>query len=358
MTSPVTDEPNAEDRPPAPNSGGVRLRWVLWLLGLLAAMPVVVTLIGAATSPPHAAGVPVGHLIYLDADQPSEKTTILRGLYITQPGGTPRLLVHENEPQDSDAGIREWITEPAASPDGTQVAYIQQNITLLEETHTQVTQLWVMPLKLPDAKPRLLLDLTKLHLKQIVGLAWSLDGRSVLFLQDNRQYSVPVQGKPTTLFSGSPLMSFNPLIINPDLSATTSLALRPGGVFAYQTSTTNGEQVIAGTYHAFGQYGTSVWALGPNRQIAFVEKTKPYQICVQDLEPSAQERFYKAKWGWSLFGRRHITSLHWSPDGKYLGFTVSKPPVPEDELFYLDLADGKTYQLPVRTGRAAWDWTR
>ena len=66
----------------------------------------------------------------------------------------------------------------------------------------------------------------------------------------------------------------------------------------------------------------------------------------------------KSKWGWSVFGRRHITSLHWSPDGKYIGFTVSKPPVPEDELFYLDLADGKTYQLPVRTGRAAWDWTR
>ena len=39
-------------------------------------------------------------------------------------------------------------------------------------------------------------------------------------------------------------------------------------------------------------------------------------------------------------------------------YTVSKPPIPEDELFYVDLADGKTFQLPVRTGRAAWDWAR
>ena len=234
------------------------MRWALWLLGLLAAVPVIVTLIGAATSPPHAPGVPVGHLVYLDADQPSEKTTILRGLYITQPGGPPRLLVHEDEPQDTDAGIREWITEPAVSPDGTQVAYIQQNITLLEETHTQVTQLWVMPLNVTNAKPRLLLDMTKMHLKQVVGLTWALDGRSVLFLQDNRQYSVPIQGKSALLPSDIPLgllyrppTSFYSLKMMTDISATTNLALRPNGVFAYGTNTPYGEQVIAGMDHSF-----------------------------------------------------------------------------------------------------------
>ena len=142
MISPATDGPGGSS---ASDSGDIqatrRLRWLLWLLGLLVAAPIIVTLIGAATSPPHARGVPAGHLVYLDADQPSEKTTILRGLYLSQPDGSPRLLIHENEPQDSDAGIREWITEPAASPDGTQVAYLKQNITLQEETHSQDTQL-------------------------------------------------------------------------------------------------------------------------------------------------------------------------------------------------------------------------
>ena len=167
--------------------------------------------------------------MYLDADQPSEKTTILRGLYITQPGGPPRLLVHENEPQDTDAGIREWITEPAASPDGTQVAYIQQNITLLEETHTQDTQLWVMPLNAPNAKPRQLLDMTKLHLKQVVGLTWTPDGRSVVFLQDQTLYRVPVHGQSRAV-TQQPLPRLVPPLKNAaDISATSEPGFAAAG---------------------------------------------------------------------------------------------------------------------------------
>ena len=59
-------------------------------------------------------------MVYLEADAPSEKTTTLRGLYVTAPGRGTRLLVHEDEPQDTDGGVREWITQPALSPDGTQ----------------------------------------------------------------------------------------------------------------------------------------------------------------------------------------------------------------------------------------------
>ena len=56
-----------------------------------------------------------------------------------------------------------------------------------------------------------------------------------------------------------------------------------------------------------------------------------------------------------MFGKRHITALKWSPDGKYLAYSVSKPPF-EDEVFYIDLATGKCYQLPVRTGQSGWEW--
>ena len=360
MTSPVTDEPDEELRPPAPNSppaannGGVRLRWALWLLGLLAALPVIVTMIGAVTSPPHAPGVPVGHLVYLDADQPSEKTTILRGLYITQPGGPPRLLVHEDEPQDTDSGIRQWITEPAVSPDGSQVAYIQQNITLLEETHTQVTQLWVMPLLLPDAKPRLLLDLTKLHLKQVIGLSWTPDGRSVVFLHDRTVYRVPtLRPAPPTQ---QPLSDCPALKSFPDISATSYPSFTANGGVTYRAETAAGPVIVADgrTYPASGL----AFAFDGRQYALATSGQGGGSVCRSPLPLWNEATARKVRWGWSIFGRRHITSLHWSPDGKYIGFTVSKPPVPEDELFYLDLASGKTYQLPVRTGRAAWDWTR
>ena len=351
MTSPATDGP--EGPAPAPGVRTTRrLRWTLWLLGLLAAVPIIVTLIGAATSPPHAPGVPVGRLVYLDADQPSEKTTILRGLYITQSGGPTRLLIHENEPQDTDAGIREWITEPAVSPDGTQAAYIKQNIVLTEETHTQDTQLWVMPLNSSGASPRQLLDLTKLGLKQIVGLTWTPDGRSVAFLQDQRLFEIPANGvaSPTQL----PLGDAPPLRIAPDVSATRAPAFSAAGGVNYWAQTAVGPVIVAGgkpypARNLVAAYNGHEYALAMAGENLICHSPVPRW-------DSATTR--KVHWGWSLFGGRKITSLHWSPDGKDIAYTVSKPPVPEDEIFYLDLADGKTYQLPVRTGRAAWDWTR
>ena len=361
MTSPATDSET-----PRRGGGGAgrRLRVVLWLLGLLVAAPVIVTLFGAATSPPHVAGVPVGRLVYLDADQPSEKTTILRGLYVTPPGGgPPRLLVHEDEPQDSDSGVREWITEPAVSPDGTQVAYIKQDITLLEETHSQDNQIWVVSLNTANAKPRQLLDLTKLGFKQIVGLAWTADGKSVVFSQDAALYRVPAAAslgaaKPAPWVTLAP---FAPLKTRPDISATQGVTLRPPATLAYTAQTVRGPEVIVtmatARSRSQGEYHTSAWALGDG-QIAYVDPTHPAQIVVQDLPPLNGVRSFRAHWGWSLFGRRAITSLRWSPDGQYLAYTVGKPPIPEDELFYLNLADGKASQLPVRTGRAAWDWTR
>ena len=358
MTSPATDS----NAPRIGGGGGVtrRLRWGLWALGLVVAGPTLVTLIGAATSPPHVRGVPTGHLVYLDADQPSEKTTTLRGLYLSQPDGAPRLLVHENEPQDSDAGIREWITEPAASPDGTQVAYLKQDITLLEETHNQDTQLWVMSLQGSGAKPRELLDLTKLGLKQIVGLTWTADGRSIVFSQDDALYALsPAGGQPRRIAT---LKTFAPLKTGADSSATQNVSLKPPMTLAYSAHTRNGDETNVATVGVgsryFGNYHADVWAVNGKSQIAMKDATHPARINVQDLPPMNGSQSFQAKWGWSLFGRRHITSLRWSPDGRYIGYTVSKPPVPEDELFYLDTTDGKTYQLPVRTGRAAWDWTR
>lgn len=352
MTSPATDPV-----PPSAPGGGARttrrLKWLLWVLGLIAVTPIIITLIGAATSPPHVKGFPVGRLVYLDADQPSERTTILRGLYVTQPGGPARLLIHETEPQDTDSGVREWITQPAASPDGTQVAYIQQNIVIEEETHSEDTQLWVMPLNTLGAQPRQLLDLSKLGLKQIIGLAWTPDGRSIVFLNDQTLYRVPTIGPASPQQRRLP--DVPTLKMTADLSATSDPAFTPTGGVNYRAVTPNGPVIVSDGR----AYPASHLVFAYNGHEYAMATTEGAQSISHSSVPSWNSATaQKVRWGWSAFGGRHITSLRWSPDGRYIAFAVSKPPIPEGELFYLDVATGKTYQMPVRTGEAAWDWAR
>jgi hypothetical protein len=336
-------------------------RWVwLWIaLGLLAGVPLVLTGIGAITSPPHVAGVPNGHFVYLEAEAPSEKTTTLRGLYVTAPGENSRLLVHENEPQDIDGGVREWVTQPALSPDGTQLAFEKQLITLLDEKQSIQNQIWVMPLA-ADSKiaPRMVIDLTQKKLKQIVGLAWDSDA-SVLFLEDGTQYSV------STDAPGEPLQS--PLDLHglaltpaPDVSATRSPALTEAGSFAFSVQTPNGPQVLVQNQGAMiPGPASALFALSPTGdRIAFVPPDTHGLIRFYDIAKNQYGPDLPVRWGWSVFGKRHITSLRWSPDGTQIAFTVSKPPIPEDEIFLVDIASGKTVQLPYRTGRAAWDWAK
>jgi len=333
-----------------------RLRpWAIALL-LVAAVPVLLTLIGAITSPPHVKGIPLGHFVYLEADSPSEKTTTLRGLYLTEPGGASRLLTHEYEPQDTDSGVREWITQPALSPDGTRLAFEKQLITLQEEKQSIDNQIWVMDLAPGTAKlPRMVIDLMAQHLKQVVGLAWDSDS-SIMFLEDQISYSVATDGADpplrTTLDLGAAMLA-----VSPDISATRSPSLSAGGMFAFSAETASGPSVVLQKPDgAVPGPPSRIFALDPTGdKIAFVPPGGSSVIRVFNVAGGDFSPDIPVHWGWSAFGKRQITSLRWSPDGAFLAFTVSKPPVPDDEIFIVG-KDGKTRQLPYRTGRSAWDW--
>lgn len=350
MPSPETDDPAALIGAPSPTPRRRRPRpWVV--LGLVIAVPLLVTLAGSLTSPPHVAGPPVGHLIYLDADQPSEHTTNLRGLRVMGPDGSSRQLLHETEAQDTDTGKREWITQPQASPDGAFLAYERQDITILEERREIVNELWVVSLKDANPKPKMLLDLTKAGLKQFVGLAWSHDNRSVTLLNYGAAYDVDVLDDPGRP-SQHPLTDCPPFKNSPALSPTRAPFVTPNGGLAYTVMTPRGPVLVteAGQIPA-----PALPAFRPDgKRVAWLAE-KGSDIAIADARSLRVDQNLKASWGWSAFGGRRITSLKWSPDGRYVAYTVSKPPL-EDELFYVDVVTKKCYQLPVRTGQGGWDW--
>jgi len=340
-----------------------RLLWLWTLLALLVCVPIALTLIGAVTSPPHLKGIPSGHLVYLEAEAPSEHTTTLRGLYVTEPGTGTRLLVHETEPQDIDGGIREWITQPALSPDGSRVAFEKQFISLQEEKQSIENQIWVMPLAASSSqKPHMILSLTRQKLKQIVGIAWDSDS-SLLLLEDTDAYSVSTDASDPPDKIEAPLkapldLQGLTLALTPDVSATCSPGVSETGGFSYNAHTPNGSQVLI-----HGQNGVTrgpsaaLFALSPDGgTLALVPPGSNGVIRLYTLASNQYRPDLKARWGWSVFGKRQITSLRWSPDGSQIAYTVSKPPIPDDELFIINAATGKVFQLPYRAGRAAWDW--
>ena len=333
----------------------------VWLYALLAALavPIGLTLAGALTSPPHVKSIPNGRLVYLEADAPSEKTTTLRGLFSVGTDGKTQLLLHETEPQDTDGGVREWITQPTLSPDGSQIAFEEQFITLQEDKQSIKNQIWVMPTA-PGTRnpPHLVIDLTAQKLKQIVGLAWDSDS-SLLFLEDGDSYSVPTETDDPPL--KTPLYLYG-ISLAPDLtiSATRFPALTEAGTFAYGVLTTTGPQVRTQVKEVtIPGPAAALFALSPDgSQLAFVPPATATVIRVYDVSTRTTGPDIPVHWGWSVFGRREITSLRWSPDGSQIAYTVSKPPVPEDELFAVTLATGKIVQFPYRTGRSGWDWGR
>lgn len=356
MPSPETDTDDPAALIAARPAPRPRRRGLWAVLALALAVPVLVTLAGSLSSPPHVKGPPVGHLIYLDADQPSEHTTNLRGLRILGADGAGRQLLHETEAQDLDTGKREWITQPQASPDGRWLAYERQDITILEERREIINQLWVVSLKDPDPKPRMLLDLTKAGLKQFVGLAWSDDSEAVVFLNDGTQCRVSVANGQVTR---SPLPRCPPLKPLRGISATRFPSISSSRKLVYIAITTN-EAAPSTIVRPPDPSGTAVgiatnaYALAPDGfHIAFGNFNWLMQADTNIHDDALG--ITQARWGWSAFGGRRITSLKWSPDGRYIAYTVSKPPL-EDELFYLDTATKKCYQLPVRTGQGGWDW--
>lgn len=340
---------------PRPLKGSRRV-W-LSLVSAAVAVPLVLTLIGAITSPPHVKGVPNGQLVYMEADAPSEKTTTLRGLFSADTSGATRLLLHETEPQDIDAGARDWITQPALSPDGSQVAFEKQLITIGEDKQTVDNQIWVMPTA-PGTRnpPHLVMDLTAQKLKQIVGLAWDSDS-SLLLLEDGVSYSVPTDTDDLPLKTPLDLRGLK-LASDPNVSATRAPALADAGTFAYGVQTPGGPQVLTQAKEQATPGPTaSIFALSPDgTKIAFVPAGTARVIRLYDIASHTSVQDIPIHWGWSVFGHRQITSLHWSPDGSQIAYTVAKPPVPDDELFAVSPATGRIVQLPYRAGRAAWDW--
>ncbi len=347
---------------PARRPAGPRRRWAWRTLALLVLVPLGLTVLGVLTAPPRAVHVPQGRIVFLEADQPSEHTSLLRGLRITTAqGGGSRELLHEAEPQDVDAGSRDWLTQPTVSPNGHWLAYEKQLITLQEEKTGIVNQLWALPLDIPQAAPHLLADLTALHLKQPIGLAWTPDSKSVVFLEDSVEYTVSIQDAPR--LTTNPLPGLPPLRPAPSLSATRRPAFAGPRALALEAQTAQGSLILVSSGDSrrrllYPQPAPPLWAIMPGGSLAVAASSPGHTI---RLEPAAGSQTpsadIAARWGWSVFGGRRITSLKWSPDGRYLGYTVSKPPF-EDELFYADTQTGRCYQLPIRTGRAAWDWTR
>lgn len=319
------------------------VRWPWVVAALLVTASLLLTLAGALTSPPHVRGIPDGRLIFLEADEPSDHTTLLRGLRIMGPEGSSRQLLHEQEPQDVDAGSREWISQPTASPDGRWLAFEKQIITLQEEQQSIDNQLWVMPLTSSGPQPRMLLDLTPQKLKQFIGLTWTPDSRAVVFLNDATVCTVALsdgklQKQPLTLKAGTPATSSS------TISTTRDPFLLPTGRVVAGYSQDGHQQFLNAFNPSRGQTATLIAAAGRSAKIQILGTAQPPRVLT-------------GRWGWSVFGGRRITALKWSPDGKYLAYSVSKPPF-EDELFYIDLATGKCFQLPVRTGRDGWDWAR
>lgn len=342
---------------PGPRPLKTNRRVWLSVVSAAVAVPIALTLFGAATSPPHITGVPNGQLVYMEADAPSEKTTTLRGLFIAGTGGATRLLLHETEPQDIDAGARDWITQPTLSPDGTQVAFEKQLITIGEDKQSVDNQIWVMPTA-PGTRnpPHLVIDLTSQKLKQVVGLAWDSDS-SLLFLEDGTAYSVPTDTDDPPLRTPLDLHGLA-LASDPNVSATRTPALADAGTFAYGVQTPSGPQVLTQSKEQTTPGPAApLFALSPDgTKIAFVPGGTSRVIRLYDTASHSTGPDIPVHWGWSVFGHREITSLRWSPDGSQIAYTVAKPPVPDGELFAVTPATGRIVQLPYRTGRAAWDW--
>lgn len=319
----------------------------LLILAVLA--PLLLTLAGALTSPPHVKGPPVGRIIYLEADEPSEHTSLLRGLRVLSPDGTERELLHETEPQDVDAGSRTWINQPCGSPDGKWLAFEQQNITIGEEKQSVVHQLWALPLD-GGGKPRLLLDLTKAKLKPFVGLTWTPDSKQVVFLNDANACFVDAQtGKVSKQF----LEGKAPALPSTTVSMTHNPTVLLGGKVNFRTNQPGVSAVRADGLFAVADSDTRRDSIQPEGY----RSDEDARAIVMGTLDGGGDIGQTAQWGWSVWGGRKITNLRWSPDGKYVAYSVSKRPF-EDELFYMDIHTGKCWQMPVRTGSFAWDWVK
>lgn len=345
------------------------LKWgTAALIVIAVSVPIAATVGGAVTSPA-TRGVPEGHIIHLEANTPSEHTSTLRELISVGPDGKWHLLTREHEPQSVDAGSRDWISMPTVSPDGTQVAFIDQKITLQEEEQSDFWELWVLPVD-PKTQTsgagRLVADLSKLKLDEVRGLTWNPDGKAIVLASKGNIYGFDAAtGKQVTILDSSRW---------PIISNARWPAFDRSGMLYFLAHTQSGDGVVdlfafsANTQQKIPLCGPAiVFDVSQdsskktyNNEIAYVPPGHRNQIVIQTASMvgglTVKQETLKAKYGWSLFGGRHISALHWSPSGRYLGYSVTKPPGGEDELFYLDTTTGACYKLPYRSGQASWTW--
>lgn len=339
-----TKELQAKELQSAPRR--VRLALLLAVAGAAS----ILALAALLTAPARTAGVPSGQLVTLQADAPADPSASC-GLFLSGPGGAPRLLVRDTT---QSSGAREQILLPTLSPGGTQVAFEKQLVTAQNGADTQI---WVMATAPGTASPpHLVIDLTQQKLKPIRGLAWDSDS-SLLFLEDEKSYSVATETDDPPLVTPLDLHGLT-LAQTKDVSATGSPALTDAGIFAYAVQTPSGPQVLtqAEGRTALGP-AAAVFALSPDGgKIAFVPPAAPNSIRVYSLAARSLGPDIPVRSGWPAFGPREITALRWSSDGTQLAYSVRKASAPEEALYLATPATGQTAELLPQVARAAWDW--
>lgn len=354
----TTEEPETTNAP----KPGKPIPRAIWAVAILAAViPAVVTAAGALTSPPIMA-VPEGHIIHLEANRPSEHTSTLREMISIGHDGKWHLLVSEHEPQNIDAGSREWISMPTVSPDGAQVAYIKEKITLQEEEQSDIWELWALPI-IPETqkagKPRMLADLSKAKLNEIRGISWSPDGSAIYLAHKGDLVRIDAATGAISAFSAHALPDARwPVAVSDNLVFLIAGPPANSHLCRIVASQQNGVRTLDFQMKdPVSQYASSVAITQDGKRIAYPSAGEVDRITITDPDGDSQS-ITKVNYGWSLFGGRHVSAVHWSPSGRYLGYSVTKPPVGEDELFYLDTQTGKSYKLPFRAAQTSWTWSR